>query len=142
MPGLFGGGSTTTMQTTEPWKPAQRYLKDVMADAQKFYNAGRGYKAPPFPTWVPMSAQTTEALGGMMDMARQPNAIGDDAMASIRKLMAGGNISTKDDFWNLYGQDPNAIAAFGTGIASGANGINTEGDYRALFGQGPGTKGA
>lgn len=142
MTGLLGGGETTTTQVNEPWKPSQKYLKDVMADAQKFYNSGRGFKAPPFQTWVPMSGQTTEALGGMMDMARQPNAIGNDAMGSISKLMAGGNISTKDDFWNLYGQDPNALAMFGTGIASGANGINTEGDYRSLFGQGPSTKGA
>ena len=46
MSGIFGGGggsSQTTTSKTEPWGPAQDYLKDIMSQAQNIYaNQGAG----------------------------------------------------------------------------------------------------
>ena len=60
-----GGGTTTqtTVQNTDPWKPAQPYLTDLMGQAQNLYNtSSQNTDYAPFNTVAPFSDQTQQAL--------------------------------------------------------------------------------
>lgn len=57
MSGLFGGGSQTVTQKSDPWSAAQPYLKDIMGQAQELYLTG-GPQMYPGQTFVgPTSGQ-------------------------------------------------------------------------------------
>lgn len=37
-----GGGNTTTIQKSDPWEPAQQYLKKALSEADRLYGSGAG----------------------------------------------------------------------------------------------------
>ena len=57
-----GGGSQTTTQSTEPYSPAEPFLKDILGEAQQIYRSGVGRQFFPGSTVVPFAQQTEEAL--------------------------------------------------------------------------------
>lgn len=156
--GLFnGGGGDTGSQTTSsgPWGPAQGPLKDIMRTAGNYFDKDKGFKAygskPGQQPWTDFSSQTTNALGTMQDLASNPNPFYQGASGFTNSLINGGQNLDQSGYQNLMGNNPNAIARYGTGvangtqnqnaisqygtgIASGAQGINTEADYRSMLG--------
>ena len=57
-----GGGNQTTVQRTEPYKPAEPYLQDILGEASNIYRSGVGRSFFPGSTVVPFANQTQEAL--------------------------------------------------------------------------------
>ena len=137
MPG--GGSSQTSSQTTSsgPWPAAQPYLKGILGDAKDLYKSGTGFEA--YGTgngkkpWTEFSDQTNSALGTMQGLASQPNPFYQGQSQFNSGLLNGQFNLDQSGYQNLMGNNPNAIAQYGTGIASGAQGIGTEGDYRAML---------
>ena len=58
----FGGGSSTTVQSTEPYTPAQPALGQIIGEAQNIYAAGPQYVAP--------TEQTLEGIAQAENTAR------------------------------------------------------------------------
>ena len=70
----FGGGGTqTTVQSNEPYAPAQPALNQIVSEAQNIYGAGPQYVAP--------TAQTLEGLAAQETIARQANQQISDTIA-------------------------------------------------------------
>lgn len=113
---------TTSTQTTEnsPWDPAVPYLTGSMEEAAKLAQNNKGFNAYPGQAWTDYSGQTLSGLSSMEQLASQPNQFYQPNADFTSGLVAGQ-------------YNPNAIAQYGTGIASGAQGINTEADYRNLY---------
>lgn len=123
-----GGGSsntTTTTQTADPWSASQPYLKEIMANAKNLYGQGQGFNPFPNSTVVPFSNQTMESLGGIENMARGGDPLGQAAQSQALGVLGSGGMSD----WQR--------GALGGAydVATGASGIGTEGDYRGLLGQ-------
>jgi len=57
-----GGGDQTTTQRTEPYAPAEPFLKDILGEAQNIYRSGIGRQYYPGSTVVPFATQTQSAL--------------------------------------------------------------------------------
>lgn len=57
-----GGGDQTTTTRTEPYSPAEPYLKDILGEAERLYRSGVGRQYFPGSTVVPFAPQTEEAL--------------------------------------------------------------------------------
>ena len=57
-----GGGNQTTTSRTEPYKPAEPYLQDILGEAQNIYRSGLGRSFFPGSTVVPFADQTRQAL--------------------------------------------------------------------------------
>ena len=57
-----GGGNQTTIQRTEPYAPAEPYLKDILGEAENIYRSGVGRQFFPSSTVVPFAQQTQQAL--------------------------------------------------------------------------------
>lgn len=128
---MGGGGGQTTTQTasSEPWKEAQPYYKDVLGGAQGAYNSGNGFKYYPDSTVVPFSSQTNQALGNIQNLANQGNPLGVAAQQQAGNVLNSGGMS-----------DWQKAALGGTyDIATGAKGLSTEGDYRDLLAKAGGT---
>lgn len=134
MPG--GGNSQTSSQTTSsgPWKPTQPYLKDAMSEAQRLYENDKGFKPFPGEGYVPFSSQSQTGLNQMQSLASKPNQFYGGAADFTKGLIGGKYNLDQSGYQGLMGQNPNAISQYGTGIASGAQGIGTEGDYRSMLG--------
>lgn len=130
----------TSTQSTGPWPPAQKHLKGIMNDAQSLYNQGSGFTAygsagSGKKPWTNFSSQTTGALSEMQRLAQQPNQFHEGASNYTNSLINGGQNLDQSGYQSLYGQNPNAIARYGTGIASGAQGITVNPQLQALVGQ-------
>jgi hypothetical protein len=57
-----GGGNQTTISRTEPYAPAEPFLKDILGEAQNIYRSGLGRSFFPSSTVVPFAEQTQQAL--------------------------------------------------------------------------------
>ena len=57
-----GGGNQTTVERTEPYAPAEPFLKDILGEAQNIYRSGLGRSFFPSSTVVPFAEQTQQAL--------------------------------------------------------------------------------
>jgi len=57
-----GGGNQTTTSRTEPYAPAEPFLKDILGEAQNIYRSGLGREFFPSSTVVPFAEQTQQAL--------------------------------------------------------------------------------
>lgn len=133
---------------SSPWGPAGKALKGILGDARSLYNKDKGFKPYKEQGWVDFAPETEGALATMTSLAKQPNPFYGDAKSFTSGILGGDYnldpsrfealagkdpISVNPQLRALMGQTPNALARYGTGIASGAEGIGTEGDYRALF---------
>jgi hypothetical protein len=136
-----GGSTQTSSQSTSsaPWQPAQGKLRGILGDAKDLYNSGSGFKAygsagSGKQPWTDFSSQTQNALGTMQGLASNPNPFYSGAKNFTQGLMGGQYNLDQSGYQGLMGKNPNAISQYGKGIASGAQGINTEGDYRSMLG--------
>ena len=57
-----GGGNQTTTSRTEPYAPAEPFLKDILGEAQNIYRSNLGRSFFPSSTVVPFAEQTQQAL--------------------------------------------------------------------------------
>jgi len=86
-----GGGSQTTTQRTEPYSPAEPFLKDILGEAQQLYRSGAGRQFFPGSTVVPFAQQTEEALKLQQAQAleqAQPSALMGQAAGTIGQFAA------------------------------------------------------
>lgn len=96
-----GGSTQTVTQKSDPWKPAQGALKDILSQAGQLY--GQGSEYAPFSTVVPFSNQTLTALQGIENEATGPNDIASSASGSLRSLLGGNDYlkgTASGDFLN------------------------------------------
>jgi hypothetical protein len=84
-------GSTTT--SSEPWGPAQPYLKGLMKRAGGYVNDKRGFNAPGFDTSVDMAPQTSQGLTGMMNVAQGGNPLAGASQESLMGILGSDPIS-------------------------------------------------
>ncbi len=99
--GLFDTKST---QTNAPWKTAQPYIERGMRGAQNLLNKGAGFKAPNFPTYAPMSAQTQAGLGSVWNAAQGANPMAAQSEGAIGGIL-GGDINNR--YNDLYANADN-----------------------------------
>jgi hypothetical protein len=130
------GGSNTTTQTNKsgPWGPTQDDLRKILNQGKKLFNQDKGFHPYPGQTWVDFAPETEQALGSITSMAGQPNPFYGGAQNFTQGLIGGDYNLDKSGFQGMLGQGADAIRLNAGGIASGANGINTEGDFRSLYG--------
>ena len=114
------GGTQTTVQKSDPWGPAQPYLKDALADAGDLYDQG-GFHIQPYPNdrvagfgdvsllgqgatvqqalqGTPLVGQASDTLSGMMDYDYQSglldqvkqNALGSAIPAAMAQFAGSG----------------------------------------------------
>lgn len=146
-----GDGDTAT-STTNLGKKATKVSNKVLNEVLGLVKGGEGFNPYPGQPYTDMSGQTVAALNQMEQLAGQGNPFYQGAADFTSNLIGGGLNHDTSGLEALYGQNPNAIATYGTGIASGAEGanaldqygrqiasgalgINTEGDYRDLLGR-------
>ena len=101
-----GGGDQSTVQTTQPYKPAEPYLQDILGEAQNIYRSGAGRSFFPGSTVVPHSNQTQEALN--LGQAQSLEQMAPSAM---------------------YGQAANTFNQFASSPQSSYGGLTPQADY-------------
>lgn len=138
----MGGSTNTSTQTNAsgPWKPTQDDLKNILGEAKGLYNSGAGFKAygskgSGQQPWTDFSSQTVDALGQMESLAGQPNPFYGGSSNFTKSLIGGGQNLDQSGYQSLMGQNPDALAQYGTNIASGAQSINVNPQLQALLGQ-------
>lgn len=117
---MSGGGTTqNTIQNKDPWAPAQPHLQDIMGQAGSLYKSGAGSQ-----TWGgPLVAQFDPAtaagltLGANTAYSNAPNA-GAAYNYGVNQIQNNGLTPAYNAPMSTYG-----------GIASGANGITTGGQF-------------
>jgi hypothetical protein len=135
----MGGSTNTSTNTTNsgPWQPTQGALKDILGEAGRLYDKNKGFKAYPGQTWTDFAPETEQALSSITGMAGQPNPFSGGATNFTKNLIGGGYNLDQSGFESLLGQNPNALATYGTDIASGnrsiGGGLNPK--LQALMGQ-------
>jgi hypothetical protein len=118
-----GGGTTTqtTAQNTDPWKPAQPYLTDLMSQAQGLYSSSSqntGYA--PFNTVVDPSSTTLQGLNATAQRAMNGSPLTAQAGSSLMDLMQPQNAPGTDALQSLMGGYVNPGSAY-TQAATNAN---------------------
>lgn len=148
-----GEQSSTQSTSSGPWKFAEKYLEKGLTDAERLYDKDKGFKAwgskPGQELVTQFSPQTTNALNTIEGLASQPNPFYGGMADFTNSLITGGQGIDKSGFADLAGkkaitvvpemkallsQNANALDQYGRPIASGENGINTEQDFRSLYG--------
>ena len=150
--GMFDGGSSTQSTTSTPPRFVQDDLNLIMNKGKNWFNKKKGFN--PYGSeegqqpWTDFSPQTLNALGTMEGLASQPNPFYQGMANYTNSLIGGGEdlntsglqsmvnkkaITVVPQLRELLGQDANALDQYGRPIASGANGINTESDFRSLY---------
>jgi hypothetical protein len=89
---MSSGGNDTTTQTTQPYAPSERFLKDILGEAQNIYRSGLGRQFFPSSTVVPFAEQTQEALRLQQAAAleqMQPSTLQGQAATTLGNLASG-----------------------------------------------------
>lgn len=84
-----GSSTNTVTQKSDPWKPAQPYLQDLLGQASGQFQQGGQYA--PFSTVVPFSNQTNQALGGLEDFANAGGTPGIQQSQNALGQLLNGN---------------------------------------------------
>lgn len=106
----MSGGSSNSgsqIQSSEPWKPAQGKLKDVMGEAKGLYNKGKGFNVYGGDWSIDPSRQTNQALSQMEQIAGRGNSLAGRQMGLASGLMGGQynpDTAKYDDLYNQAGQ--------------------------------------
>lgn len=95
--GGSSGGSTTTVQKADPWSGAQPYLKDVMGQAQNWYNNAQDNSYYPGSTVVPFSDATNQGLNSIMSRAQNGSPLIGAAQNELQKTINGGYLDVTQD---------------------------------------------
>jgi hypothetical protein len=119
----MGGTSTTTPTTTEPWQPTQDALLSNVGSAKSLVENQVGYNPASFDLlYTPQNWWTQQGQVGLGNVAARGDELGQNAYGANNALAASGGIQN----W----QQP-ALQSL-SNIATGANGINTGGQYQQL----------
>ena len=89
---MSSGGNETTTQTTQPYAPAEPFLKDILGEAQNIYRSGVGRQFFPSSTVVPFADQTQQALNLQQAAAleqMQPSTLQGQAATTLGNLASG-----------------------------------------------------
>ena len=89
---MSSGGNDTTTQTTQPYAPAEPFLKDILGEAQNIYRSGVGRQFFPSSTVVPFADQTQQALNLQQAAAleqMQPSTLQGQAATTLSNLASG-----------------------------------------------------
>ena len=81
------GNEQTTKQKTEPWKPAQPYLKQILREGSDLYDQGS--------TFVPADRLQEDYFQGVEDLARQGNPLLPSVLGNAENVLAGGGMSDR-----------------------------------------------
>ena len=108
-----GGGNQTTTSSTQPYKPAEPYLQDILGEASNIYRSGVGRSFFPGSTVVPFANQTQEALN--LGQA-----------ASLEQMAPSA----------MYGQAANTFGQFAASPQSSYGGLTPQADYLTGIRQG------
>lgn len=90
MGGSSGGGTSTTIQKSDPWAGAQPYLKDIMGQAQTAYNNSANNQYFPGSTVVPFSPQQQQSMDMIQNRATNGSPLMDAAKTDLQKTVSGG----------------------------------------------------
>lgn len=118
---MGGGTTTTTQQTSEPWRPAQPQLIGALGEAGTMFKEG-GFKVDPFagPRIAGFGDVSQEAQSGILDMARGGAPMTEQASGYLSGMMDPSYQSEQLEAvkQNVLGSViPAATAAFsGTGM--------------------------
>lgn len=118
----MGESTKTSTQDNQPWAPAQPYLKDVMGESQRLYQSGAGSQIFDGNRVANFSPESGEALNRTLDVARGADYSG--AMNYAGSVIGANGLSSS------MARPLSQLS----GIASGANGINTGGLYGRMVG--------
>ena len=77
----------TVTQSSDPWRPAQPYLKEILGEASDLYKQGG--------TFVPTDPLQEEYFQGATDIARQGNPLVDPALQNAQNVLAGGGMTDR-----------------------------------------------
>ncbi len=100
--GIFDSSSTSV---NSPWKDAQPYIRRGMATAGGLLKHRRGFNAPGFQTFVPMSRQTRAGLNSQWAQARRPNPLAGQSEAAVGGILSG---DVNQRYKDLYANSDNA----------------------------------
>jgi len=115
--------SDQQVSETSYGKQGDKLLNNALEEANRLLKNDKGYAAYPGQPYTDMSPETLAALQQMGQLAGQGNPFYDGAQTFTNDLITGH-------------YNPDAIAAYGTGIASGAQGITAGNQLQQLLGQG------
>jgi hypothetical protein len=110
--GSGGGGTSTTVQQSEPWKEQIPYLTSGFQNAQQWYDSSNPQYYD-FPTTVPYSSQTQQALAAQQQQATQGSPFVGTAGSYLNNLL-GGSYLNSNPAMGTYG-------AIGSGALTGSN---------------------
>ena len=135
---MSSGGNETTTQTTQPYAPAEPFLKDILGEAQNVYRSGVGRQFFPSSTVVPFADQTQQALNLQQAAAleqMQPSTLQGQAATTLGNLASGtasnqfldqlrqgitsdvmGNVQTQFGGMGRTGTSPGAQQAVARGV--------------------------
>ncbi len=94
-----GGGSSTTTQVSEPWSGQKPYLQQGFQGAQDWMQSSQPQYYN-FPTTIPYSSQTQQALNQQEAMATGPSPLISGAQQANTELMGGGTNPYLDQMFN------------------------------------------
>lgn len=130
-------GTKETKQVTNsgPWPDAQDDLNRILNQAKRLNKKDKGFNAYPGEGYVPFSDETNQAFGQIQSIAGQGNPFSAGATNFTKGLIGGDYNLDKSGLASILGNNPNAINLYGSGIASGANGINVNPQLQSLLGR-------
>lgn len=94
-----GGGTSTTVQQSEPWKGQIPYLTQGFQNAQQWYDSPNPQYYN-FDTTIPYSTQTQQALDQQQQIATSADPLISGAQATNAQLMSGGQNPYLDATFN------------------------------------------
>jgi len=121
-----GGGTTQTIQKSDPWAGAQPYLTDLMGRAQQTFDASQGQTSMPAP-FVGPSGQTQQALGLTANRAMAGSPLvgtADNALTGILNQNPAANIPGSSTLQGLV--DPNSQANEAASFFANPQGFDTQ----------------
>ncbi len=101
-----GGGTTQTIQKSEPPAYMIPYLKDVLGSAQGLYRSGAGQSYFPGSTVVPFAPQSEIALSALENRALAGSPITAGAQGLLSDTLAGDYLDpTQNPMWGRVSSD-------------------------------------
>lgn len=103
---IMGGGQQRTESRNDPWEPAQPYYKDIMSQAQNWFNGepARFYDGPANAPLTPFMQDVIAQMGGR---GMQGSAVG-NAAQNTAAAIAGGNLVGSNPAFNFLQGTVNA----------------------------------
>jgi len=132
-----GGGSTTSVNTSDPWSGQAPFLKHAFGEAERLYGTG-GQSFFPNSTVTPFSSETEQSLQARNTRAQAGSPLQQAGQGEYQKVL-GGDYLNKDNpyiggvvdrFNNLI--NPQVKSAFAMAGGEGGSGGEQEAYTRAM----------